>query len=88
MRKTTTAIVLSLFAVTGAYAASASAASTMTPQQRMKACAPLSKGMHKKERSAFMSKCLTKATHAAAVKERKATLKAAGHKKEKTSKKK
>lgn len=57
------AMMFAFLATTSAYAASGN----MTPQQRMKQCAPLTKGMSKKERSSFMSQCLSKKGHAAAM---------------------
>lgn len=56
-------VVLAVFVATGAYAASGTSAS----QQRMKECAPLTKGMQKTERSAFMKQCLSKSGHDAAM---------------------
>lgn len=57
------AVMLACFATTTAYAAS----SSMTPQQRMKECGPLTKGMTKEQRSAFMKQCLSKSGHDAAM---------------------
>lgn len=63
MKKFLLGAVLVLFATTGAYAAS----DAMTPQQRMKECAPLTKGMTKDQRSGFLSQCLSKKGHDAAM---------------------
>lgn len=69
MKKLLVGAMLAMFAVTSAYAAS----DTQTPQQRMKECAPLTKGMTKENRSAFMSKCLSKEGHEAAMAGKAAT---------------
>lgn len=57
-------LILAIFAATSVHAASGT---TTASQQRMKDCAPLTKGMQKDERSAFMKQCLSKAGHDAAM---------------------
>lgn len=64
MKRLLISLVLATLAVGSAYAADGGA---MSPQQRMKECAPMTKGMSKEQRSAFMKQCLSKAGHEAAM---------------------
>ncbi|HEU0198145.1 MAG TPA: PsiF family protein [Nevskiaceae bacterium] len=64
MKKLLIGVALSLFVASSAWAASPA---QLASQQRMKECAPLTKGMTKTERSEFMHKCLSKSGHEAAM---------------------
>ncbi len=77
------AAMLACFATTTAYAAD----SSMTPQQRMKECGPMTKGMTKEQRSVFMKQCLSKSGHEAAMAGKSHVSAAAGESKAKADKK-
>ena len=68
MKRLMISLMLATLAVGSAYAAEGA---SMSPQQRMKECAPMTKGMSKDQRSAFMKQCLSKAGHDSAMAGRK-----------------